>query len=128
WEYAARSGGKNEKYAGTSSESEIGDYAWYVDNSGRKTNPVGQKTANSLGIYDMSGNVWEWVNDWYDKDYYDKNSPKDNPIGPSNGKVKVLRGGSWNKGARDLELTYRFRGVPSKRYAYIGFRLVVPVR
>ena len=94
WEYAAKSGGKNEKYSGTNSELELGDYAWYSSNSESKTHPVGQKAANGLGLYDMSGNVWQWVQDWYDGSYY-KNSPKDNPTGPSSGKEKVLRGGSW---------------------------------
>lgn len=92
WEYAARSRGKNEKWAGTSNESEIGDYAWYLSNSGSKTHPVGQKKPNGLGLYDMSGNVWEWCSDWYGKNYYG-NSPKDNPTGPSGGQFRVLRGG-----------------------------------
>lgn len=127
WEYAARSGGKNEKYAGTSNESELGDYAWYSINSGSKTHPVGQKKPNGLGIYDMSGNVWEWVNDWYDSDYY-KNSPKNNPTGPSSGQYRVLRGGSWFTGARTTEAPDRSRYGPSIRDNGFGFRLVVPVR
>ncbi|MBA4348368.1 MAG: hypothetical protein C0415_00040 [Thermodesulfovibrio sp.] len=106
WEYAARSGGKNEKWAGTSNQSELGEYAWYRENSGDKTHPVGQKKPpNGLGIYDMSGNVWEWVSDWFDVNYY-KNSPKDNPKGPSSGSYKALRGGSWrdDAGARVLRI------------------------
>lgn len=94
WEYAARSGGKREKWAGTSSESELGEYAWYSNNSGQTTHAVGQKKPNGLGLYDMSGNVWEWCEDWYGSDYY-RNSPKSNPTGPSSGQYKVLRGGSW---------------------------------
>ncbi|MDP2279759.1 MAG: SUMF1/EgtB/PvdO family nonheme iron enzyme, partial [Nitrospirota bacterium] len=75
WEYAARSGGKSERYSGG---NDIDSVAWYNKNSGGKTHPVGTKQPNGLGIYDMSGNVWEWVNDWYDEFYY-KNSPKNNP-------------------------------------------------
>ena len=120
WEYAARSGGKSEKYAGTSNESELGDYAWYDKNSGSKRHPVGQKKPNGLGIYDMTGNVWEWVNDWYDSDYY-KNSPKSNPTGPSSGKeYKVLRGGGWVAGARDLVTSFRFWYVPTTRTSTSG--------
>ena len=127
WEYAARSGGKSEKYSGTSSESELGDYAWYDKNSGSKTHPVGQKKPNGLGIYDMSGNVWEWVSDWYDSDYY-KNSPKNNPTGPSSGKEKVLRGGSWFFLTWVLVAAARFWYEPATRFIYVGFRLVLPVR
>ena len=94
WEYAARSGGRKEKYAGTSKKSDLGDYAWYLDNSRVTTHPVKSKQPNFLGLYDMTGNVSEWVSDWYGKDYYRK-SPKDNPKGPGSGKYRVLRGGSW---------------------------------
>ena len=129
WEYAARSGGKSEKYAGTSNESELGDYAWYDKNSGSKTHPVGTKQPNGLGIYDMSGNVWEWVNDWYgyDSDYY-KNSPKNNPTGPSSGLNRVIRGGSWYNNASYSEATLPGGSVPTLRNSDKGFRLVVPVR
>ena len=123
WEYSARSGGKNEKYAGTSNESELGDYAWYISNSGGKTHPVGTKQPNGLGIYDMSGNVWEWVSDWYDADYY-KNSPKDNTKGPSSGSARVLRGGSWSNGAWDTRIALRYWGYPVGWGNHGGFRLV----
>jgi len=93
WEYAAKSGGKSEKYAGG---NDIDSVAWYTSNSGGKTHPVGQKTANGLGIYDMSGNVWEWVNDWYGDKYYGE-SPKNNPKGSNSGSDRVLRGGCWGK-------------------------------
>jgi len=90
WEYAARSGGKREEWAGTSSESDLGDYAWYDKNSGGKTHPMGQKKPNGLGLYDMSGNVWEWVQDWYG-DY--SSGSQNNPTGPSSVPSRVLRGG-----------------------------------
>jgi formylglycine-generating enzyme required for sulfatase activity len=128
WEYAARSGGKDEKYAGTSNESELGEYAWYDKNSGSKTHPVGQKKPNGLGLYDMSGNVWEWVNDWYDSDYY-KNSPKNNPTGPSSGKeYKVHRGGSWLGSAGSLVASSRDWNEATTRDIYGGFRLVSSAR
>lgn len=124
WEYAARSGGKNEKYAGTNNKSELGDYAWYSKNSGRMTNPVGMKKPNGLGIYDMSGNVWEWVNDWYDKDY--NNSSKDNPKGPRFGKYRVIRGGSYAQEAWFTRSTSRYGYEPDYRArdGLIGFRVV----
>jgi len=122
WEYAAKSGGKNEKWAGTSNESELWEYAWYNSNSGSKTHPVGQKKPNGLGIYDMSGNVWEWVNDWYDSNYY-KDSPKDNPKGPSRGSSRVGRGGSWYGLARYVRASFRLRSTPGFRHDDFGFRL-----
>ena len=94
WEYAARNGGKKERWAGTSDEAELKDYAWYEDNSDRMAHPVGQKKPNGLGIHDMCGNVWEWVFDGYDWQYY-KSSPKENPNGSLDGFYRVLRGGSW---------------------------------
>jgi formylglycine-generating enzyme required for sulfatase activity len=95
WEYAAGGGATNRtKWAGTNNESNLGEYAWYRANSGEKTHPVGTKKPNSLGLYDMSGNVWEWCSDWYGSDYY-KSSPQNNPQGPSSGSYRVLRGGCW---------------------------------
>ena len=80
WEYAARSGGKKEEYSGTNDRASVGNYAWYEDNSGKTTHPVGLKSPNGLGIYDMSGNVDEWVNDWLIYSYYG-----DSPQGQSPG-------------------------------------------
>jgi sulfatase modifying factor 1 len=122
WEYAARSGGKREKWAGTSNESELRDYAWFSNNSGNKTHPVRQNRPNGLGLYDMTENVWEWVSDWHDKDYY-RSSPKNDPPGPSSGQSKVFRGGSWYRGPGNVRAAYRGKNVPSIRYNSIGFRL-----
>ena len=122
WEYAARSGGKREEWAGTSSESELGRYAWYKGNSGRRTHPVGQKRPNALGLYDMSGNVWEWCQDRYDRDYY-KNSPKNNPKGPLSGSYRVIRGGSWFNLPGDVRVSNRDGVTPDGRYCGLGFRL-----
>ena len=122
WEYAARSGGKSEKYSGTSREDELPQYAWYDKNSGSRTHPVGEKRPNGLGLYDMSGNVWEWCADWYDVDYY-QNSPKDSPSGPGNGKSRVLRGGSWDNNPRLVRAALRGWVGPAVRNTYLGFRL-----
>jgi formylglycine-generating enzyme required for sulfatase activity len=97
WEYAARGGinwTDDYRYSGCHEESELGDYAWYSSNSSIQTHEVGTKLPNQLGIYDMSGNVWEWCNDWYDANYY-SNSPGNNPQGAAASSYRVLRGGSW---------------------------------
>jgi formylglycine-generating enzyme required for sulfatase activity len=125
WEYAARSGGKAEKWSGTSSEGELGQYAWYFGNAGGRTHPVGEKRPNGLGLYDMTGNVWEWCSDWYGENYY-QNSPRNNPEGPGNGASRVLRGGSWYYGSpRGVRASNRGRLDPTLRYADDGFRLGV---
>ena len=126
WEYAARNGGKREKWAGTSKESELGEYAWYSNNSGSKTHPVGQKRANGLGLHDMSGNVWEWCQDWYGWDYYQGSA--NNPQGPSSGDRRVLRGGSWLTGAKNVRTALRTGLDPRVGFANYGLRLVLPSR
>lgn len=123
WEYAARSGGRTEKYAGTNIESELYDYAWYSDNASGKTHPVGQKRPNLYGIYDMTGNVWEWVQDWYDINYY-RDSPRDNPTCLISRQYKSFRGGSWNNMQRDLRTTTRNWNESTERLPSVGFRLV----
>ncbi|MCP4408103.1 MAG: SUMF1/EgtB/PvdO family nonheme iron enzyme, partial [Gammaproteobacteria bacterium] len=120
WEYACRSGGKQEKYCGGNNVDRV---AWYGKNSGRKTHPVGKKAANGLGLYDMSGNVWEWVSDWYNKNYY-RNSPKNNPKGPSSGARRVLRGGGWYRYPTNVRAANRDGGTPGDRYGDLGFRLL----
>lgn len=124
WEYAARSGGKKEKYSGG---DDIDAVAWYSSNSGKQTHPVGQKRPNGLGIYDMSGNVWEWTGDWYGNNYYES-SHRDNPTGPSSGEYKVYRGGSWYNIPAYVRASYRTWYEPAKRYDIIGFRLSVPAQ
>ena len=120
WEYAARSGGRQEEYAGTSSESNLGEYAWYSANSGRKTHPVGQKKPNGLGLYEMSGNVWQWVQDVYG-DY--PSSSVTNPTGPSSGSYRVNRGGSWFDLAQLCRTAVRSYFSTDVRYDFLGFRL-----
>ncbi len=121
WEYAARGGNKNKgyKYSGSNNIDEV---AWYTNNSGSKTHPVGQKKPNELGIYDMSGNVWEWCSDWYDENYYNK-SPEKNPQGPSSGTYRVARGGSWNPIDGDCRAADRGGSTPTYRNNLVGFRL-----
>jgi sulfatase modifying factor 1 len=122
WEYAARSGGKREKYSGTSDDRELGDFAWFDANSGGRTHPVGRKKPNGLGLYDMTGNVEEWVADWYDEAYY-RTSPKKNPLGPKHGQVKGARGGTCFTWPRTERVTQRHIVPPDYSDIFIGFRL-----
>jgi formylglycine-generating enzyme required for sulfatase activity len=119
WEYAARGGNqsKNYKYSGSNSVSEV---AWYNSNSGSKTHTVGQKKANELGIYDMSGNVYEWCQDWYDT--YSSSS-QTNPTGAYFGSYRVYRGGSWYDNARYVRVSDRLNFTPGSRSYVLGFRL-----
>ena len=119
WEYACRSGGKVQKFCGGDYLDELG---WYKGNSGRKTHPVGQKQPNGLGIYDMSGNVSEFVGDRYAEDYY-LHSQMNDPTGPESGFSRVDRGGSWRYDATDSRASKRHRIKPGRRGDFIGFRL-----
>lgn len=120
WEYAARGGRKSLgfKYAGS---NDIDKVAWYDRNSGKITHPVKQKCANELGLYDMSGNVWEWCQDWFGS--YNS-SAQTNPFGPSSGSIRVFRGGSWNSYARYCRVANRSYYSPDRRRV-IGFRLAL---
>ena len=125
WEYAARGGkySKNYvyKYSGSDNPDEV---AWYRDNNGITTHPVKTKKANELGLYDMSGNVWEWCNDKYGSNYY-QNSPQTNPTGPSKGEYRVVRGGSWDHLVRDARVSDRGYDTPDDRSSYGGLRLAL---
>ena len=121
WEYAARGGKKSKGYLYSGSNT-IGNVAWYTDNSGSKTHPVATKAANELGLYDMSGNVWEWCSDWYSSSYY-SSSPQNNPTGPSSGSFRVIRGGSWYYDASGCRVADRGNNSPSSRYYILGVRL-----
>ena len=121
WEYAARAGSTTNWCFGDS-ESQLGDYAWYGENSGRTTHPVARKKPNAWGLYDMHGNVWEWCRDWFDSDYYG-NSPGNDPMGPSSGTDRVLRGGSWDSSARRCRSALRNYASPASVYLHLGFRV-----
>ena len=122
WEYAARGGNRSRGYQ-YSGNNNLSDVAWYDGNSGNKTHPVGTKAPNELGIYDMSGNVWEWCQDWYG-DY--SSSAQTNPTGPSSGSYRVCRGGSWNFNASYCRVADRHHFVtPDFRIYYLGLRLAL---
>jgi formylglycine-generating enzyme required for sulfatase activity len=139
WEYAARAGSTAARYG------DLDEIAWYADDSGHQRldsrvwkedrdnyvkrlnengngmHEAGQKRANGFGLYDMLGNAWEWVNDWYDENYY-KNSPSQDPGGPSSGQYRVLRGGSWSSGPWTARVSVRDKGNPGFGRSREGFR------
>jgi len=119
WEFAARGGNKSRgyQYAGSST---VGDVAWYDSNSGGKTQEVGKKAPNELGIYDMSGNVWEWCSDWYGN--Y-SSSAQTNPYNSTAGSNRVARGGSWGNNASFTRVAIRSRSSPTNTGNDLGFRI-----
>ena len=119
WEYAARGGAQSRgsKYSGGSN---VSDVAWFINNSGGKTHPVGSKQPNELGIYDMSGNVHEWCSDWYGN--Y-SGGAQTNPQGHSSGSRYVNRGGSWDRGASGCRVAIRNDGAADARFNFLGLRL-----
>lgn len=124
WEYAARGGNKSRGYKYSGSNI-VTDVAWYNENSRGKTHPVATRSPNELGIYDMSGNVWEWCSDYYGSDYY-SNSPQNNPQGPSSGLIHVFRGGSWSYFSYGARVSNRDRGYSSSDSDnFVGLRLVM---
>lgn len=122
WEYAARGGQKSQgtNYSGSNNIDEVG---WYSGNSNNRIHSSGELKPNELGIYDMTGNQWEWCQDWYGE-YPSDTTVIVNPTGPANGAVKVLRGGSWYSVATLCRNTLRSGGEPSIKDKYYGFRLV----
>ena len=116
WEYAARAGTTGDRYG-----SDLGNLAWYDSNSGKRTHPVGLKAPNAWGLYDMLGNVWEWVADWCGA--YLTRSLTD-PSGPTSGSGRVIRGGSWNNSARFVRASFRSGNRPADRHFSLGLRLV----
>ena len=121
WEYAARGGNRSRDYKYSGSNN-IDDVAWYDENSGGDTHEVATKRANELGLYDMSGNVWEWSSDWYG-DY--SSSAQTNPTGPGSGSDHVLRGGGWSDDARRCRVSYRRSLSPGHHGNLLGLRLAL---
>ena len=122
WEYACRAG-SSTAYCFGDDESRLGDYAWYDENSGNETHPVGQKKPNAWGLYDMHGNVYEWCGDWFGD--YPSGAVTD-PTGPSSGSRRVVRGGGWNGGPWICRSADRIRSSPVYRYDLHGFRVALP--
>ena len=131
WEYAARGGKRSNGYIYAGSNT-IDDVAWYWDNipsksegtSGYGTQPVQTKAANELGLYDMTGNVWEWCQDRYGSSYYNS-SPSTDPTGPDLGSDRVHRGGGWNSLANSCYVSFRINFTPDYRYPSLGLRLAL---
>jgi formylglycine-generating enzyme required for sulfatase activity len=119
WEYSCRAG-STQSYCFGEGEAELGQYAWYADNSQKSTNPVGRLKPNAWGLHDMHGNVYEWCQDWYGEYPH---GPVTDPKGPSAGKYRVLRGGSWDGEAGEVHSAYRHRLTPGYRYGHEGFRV-----
>ncbi len=112
WEYAARAGSTTKYYWGDKTDE---SYAWTAKNARSRSHLVGQKQPNAFGLYDMSGNVFEWVEDWYEKNYYSE-SPEMNPKGPATGTGKVMRGGSWYSHPNYSRSAYRAQNDPTVKY------------
>ena len=127
WEYAARAGDDTVDsltYSGTSDVNKLGDYAWYGSNSGSETHEVGKKLYNAYGLYDMSGNVWEWCWNWFTSSYDTEAEGGSDPTGASAGSYRVYRGGGWSFNSDDCAVSCRYGDYPYYRYYFLGFRVV----
>jgi len=120
WEYAAKNGGENKIY--DAGDIEVIELITSYDKSW-KTHPVGQRKPNELGLHDMFGNVWEWVQDWHEENYY-RDIPKHNPRGPASGSRRVVRGSNWYCDADVYVLSFRASNTPDTRHNDLGFRLI----
>ena len=122
WEYAARADSESS-YTFGSDPKILSQYAWYRNNSGGETHPVGQLSPNAWGLFDMHGNVHEWCQDWFDRKYYSQ-SPTNAPLGPSTGLAKTLRGGDWGSEGWYCRCASRSLSSPDRRSNRLGFRLI----
>lgn len=123
WEYACRAG-STTTYSFGDEKGQLGQYAWFDGNSGEQTHPVGQLQPNAWGLYDMHGNIWEWVSDWHEN--Y-STGPQTDPVGPSSGVDRVLRGCSWGTNRPEyVRSAARSWFTPGYRSDTFGFRLVAP--
>lgn len=128
WEYACRGNTTTAFHSmpgypnGTNDDSLLGNIAWYLSNSGYTTHAVAGKAPNAFGLYDMSGNVWEWCNDWYGSSYY-STSPSTDPAGPSSGSNRVVRGGGWNGNSLYCRSSGRIYVGPDWSGYVLGFRV-----
>ena len=128
WEYAAGGGNADRnKWAGFDNIESIDSFAWYYLNSNSTSHSIGQKQPNQLGLYDLSGNIYEWCSDWYSDSYYN-NSPDTNPGGASFGSKRVIRGGSWGRSSSRCRVANRDFYSPANSYDLIGFRLALSVK
>jgi formylglycine-generating enzyme required for sulfatase activity len=127
WEYAARAGATGD-YCFGDDVTQLSQYAWYKDSAKGTTHPVGQLQPNDRGVYDMHGNVSEWVQDWYNATEYQRRVAAGTavvePTGPAAGSYRVARGGSWRSNARRCRSAFRFYDAPDNRLAILGFRLL----